>query len=445
MTLPTVNVITQLERSGTIYYHAKWRHRRPDGTTRQIKRTLGPAWLVRNSEGVLVKRRGRPTDGHLDQRSAVVLAQQLMERVELEFEEQEKAAPPPKPTVKVMLDGFIAHREHVKGLRRSTLRDYRSIVDGATVATIAERPADEVTTAEIETLLAGVAESASARTANKYRSILAAAWAWASRPSGLALGVNPAQQADRRREPARTSVDWFSIEEIELLARTLASSEWRDFKDGKPIERRKLRGEDEELRRLSEAQDPQLIRVAAFAGLRLSEIVALRWRDVDFERRAINVRATVSDGKLVDAPKSGKHRRVPMSDRALTALDALSRRQNFTEADDFVAVGLMGERITGDALSKRFKRARDHAGLRPLVFHHLRHTFGSQAVAGGVDLAQVKAAMGHSKIETTERYLHAKSSADVADAFTRAQSGQAKASVEASPSEDPGEPVDAGR
>lgn len=62
---------------------------------------------------------------------------------------------------------------------------------------------------------------------------------------------------------------------------------------------------------------------------------------------------------------------------------------------------------------------------RPLRFHDLRHTYGSLLVAGGIDLASVKAAMGHSHITTTERYLHARPAGELADRFTRALAGTA--------------------
>jgi site-specific recombinase XerD len=52
--------------------------------------------------------------------------------------------------------------------------------------------------------------------------------------------------------------------------------------------------------------------------------------------------------------------------------------------------------------------------------YDLRHTYGSLLVAGGVDLASLKAAMGHSRITTTERDLHARSAGELADRFTRA-------------------------
>ena len=59
--------------------------------------------------------------------------------------------------------------------------------------------------------------------------------------------------------------------------------------------------------------------------------------------------------------------------------------------------------------------------------HDLRHTYGSLLVAGGIDLPSVKAAMGHSRITTTERYLHARPAAELADRFTLALGGVAQA------------------
>src|SRR5215211_1102902 len=108
---------------------------------------------------------------------------------------------------------------------------------------------------------------------------------------------------------------------------------------------------------------------------------------------------------------------------AAGALDRLSQRRDFTSPDDYVFVNRLGRRLDGSALRRRVERARDAAGLRPLRFHDLRHTYGSLLVAGGVDLASVKAAMGHSRITTTERYLHARSAGELADRFSRALAG----------------------
>jgi integrase len=88
-----------------------------------------------------------------------------------------------------------------------------------------------------------------------------------------------------------------------------------------------------------------------------------------------------------------------------------------------VFVNRLGRRLDGSALRRRYERARNAAGLEPTRFHDLRHTYRSLLVAGGIDLVSVKAAMGHSRITTTERYLHARAAADQAERFTRALAG----------------------
>jgi integrase len=77
-------------------------------------------------------------------------------------------------------------------------------------------------------------------------------------------------------------------------------------------------------------------------------------------------------------------------------------------------------RLDPSALRRRFERARDAAGLEPLRFHDLRLPYGSLLVAGRIDLPSVRAAMGHSRITTTERYLHARPAGELAARFTRA-------------------------
>ncbi|MDQ2896670.1 MAG: site-specific integrase, partial [Actinomycetota bacterium] len=67
----------------------------------------------------------------------------------------------------------------------------------------------------------------------------------------------------------------------------------------------------------------------------------------------------------------------------------------------------LGRPLDGSALRRRFKRAAAAAGLRVLRFHALRHGAGSLA-ARETDARRVQGFLGHSKITTTERYLHAK-------------------------------------
>ncbi len=156
------------------------------------------------------------------------------------------------------------------------------------------------------------------------------------------------------------------------------------------------------------------MRVAAYTGLRRGELVALRWGDVDIARSKVTVIRAVSANEEAASTKSRRAREVPIPDQAASALRRLAAREDFTTQDDFVFVNRVGRMIDPSALRRRVERARDAAGLRKLRFHDLRHTYGSLLVAGGVDLASVKSAMGHSPITTTARYLRARSASELA-------------------------------
>jgi integrase len=95
-------------------------------------------------------------------------------------------------------------------------------------------------------------------------------------------------------------------------------------------------------------RDGAIYLVAAFAGLRRGELLALRWRDVDFERRSLRVRGNYSHGRVV-TPKSGKGRAVPMAPEVAQALARLSQRSDFNGPDDLVFGRALGRRVGASA------------------------------------------------------------------------------------------------
>jgi integrase len=68
---------------------------------------------------------------------------------------------------------------------------------------------------------------------------------------------------------------------------------------------------------------------------------------------------------------------VPLAAEVATVLARLGQRGRFTADDDLVFPGDLGAHLDGSALRRRYERARERAGLRPLRFHDLRHTFGT--------------------------------------------------------------------
>ena len=167
-----------------------------------------------------------------------------------------------------------------------------------------------------------------------------------------------------------------------------------------------------------DAQFAELLRVAAYTGLRRGELVALRWRDVRWSERVLVVERALS-GNVEGTTKSRRVRYVPLGDQALGALDRLSRRANFTSAEDYVFAGIAGDRPDASAIRRRYVAARDAAGLPPLRFHDLRHTAGT-LLTRVLDPVTVRDVLGHADLKTTERYLHAVRASRLADAATRA-------------------------
>ncbi len=99
-------------------------------------------------------------------------------------------------------------------------------------------------------------------------------------------------------------------------------------------------------------------------------------------------------------------------------MKCLSRRASFTGRTDYVFCRPDGGPLDRSAVRSRFIHAQEKAGVRVRRFHDLRHTFGSLAIQR-FDLVAVKDMMGHSKLTTTERYLHSNPRPDDVAKLTR--------------------------
>src|SRR5215212_5346506 len=97
---------------------------------------------------------------------------------------------------------------------------------------------------------------------------------------------------------------------------------------------------------------------AAFTGLRMGELLALQWGDVDFGGQSIRVRRSYNAHGGRSSPKSGKVRSVPMVPDVASALAALGTRELLTGDEDLVFPGDFGEYMDGSALRDRYKRTR---------------------------------------------------------------------------------------
>ena len=368
------------------------RPRAVSGHLLRARRASGERWVAhwRDAAGVQHKRvlgriwtgGGRPPEEHLTRKGA-------RERLEDILAEARRTVPKTAAAARGVrfeeaAEEWLRYVEHDRKRRASTVYDYRHILDHALLPVFGELLLREVTSEMIDAYrIHLVAEGRlAARSINKYLLVLHAIFKRAQRHWGLT--VNPA--AGVERQPVRRASEFrvLSPEEVHALARAAADE-----------------------------QDAALYTTAAFAGLRLGELRALRWRDVDFSLRVIHVRRAFAL-KAEDVPKSGRARAVPLTDQVARALDGLSLRERHTGEDDLVFPSPTGEHLEDSALRRRYYKALKTAGIEHLRFHDLRHTFGTLAVQE-FPLSDVKAYMGHADIATTMIYIHHVPQHDAAD------------------------------
>jgi integrase len=198
----------------------------------------------------------------------------------------------------------------------------------------------------------------------------------------------------------KTAVEWGELERLPCTIKSLPTPKGAaGFHDFEEYERlltvAQRRGDNTYL----------MVLLGGDAGMRLGEIVALEWRDVDLDARRLTVQRSDWLGH-VTTPKGGRLRRVPLTQRLAAALKAMRHLRHAR-----VLCLSDGTPITRDRVIKAIRAAQRIAHTQVAGVHVLRHTFCSHLAMKGAPARAIQELAGHADLTMTQRYMHLSPSA----------------------------------
>ncbi len=153
------------------------------------------------------------------------------------------------------------------------------------------------------------------------------------------------------------------------------------------------------------------IYISLYAGLRIGEVCALKWSDIDFENNIIKVNSTIirvkdTNGKSYDdigtAKTDASIRDIPISNKLLIPLLKIKKLSK----SPFVVSTKMGF-VNKRTFEYRYHKIMKSAGVTDVNFHALRHSFATRCIECGVDVKSLSEILGHSNVSVTlNTYVH---------------------------------------
>jgi integrase len=353
-------------KRGAVWYA---KYRLADG--RQVQRRIGRAWT----------HRGPAPPGQSTRTEARAYLARLLADVRARPNSREQTV-----DFSAAAAEWLAYCEGVRDCKDSTLRDYRHMV-AVLKRSFAKRPLSSISAPELEAWIE--AHPGANRTRQKYLVCLSAIFRLAQRRHGLI--ENPAAAVERPRVRRPVQIEVLNPRQVGALISAAVDE-----------------------------SDACAFALAALAGLRIGEILALRWRDLSFERHTIHVRENWTRERTT-TPKSGQERTVPMADELAEHLLSLREGAVQRGEDQLVLCTPDGGHLGYKSLKRRYREALRSARLpEDFRFHNLRHTFGTTVIRNA-DAREVMEWMGHADLATTRRYLafidHADAARRISAAF----------------------------
>lgn len=189
---------------------------------------------------------------------------------------------------------------------------------------------------------------------------------------------------------------------------------------GKKTEAREALTVDEQKTFLKESEKSSFYNGYAFVlqtGIRVGELIALKWSDVDFKNRKIKIQRSASEvakqGFVIGEPKTKRgHREIPLTKEAVNILYSQKEKNSQNKIipiqyADYIFLNKNGNLIQKSAYNQGIYAICNRLGMRKFSIHLLRHTFATRCIESGMRPKTLQAILGHSKIEMTMNlYVH---------------------------------------
>jgi integrase len=274
--------------------------------------------------------------------------------------EDERAA----PTMLDLIERFRA--EHLPKKRPGTARDYEYLLRLHIEPHFGQHTkVADVRFEDVDALHRKITKSGSTYAANRCVAVLSKIFSlavrWRMRETNPAKGIERNTEYHRRR--------YLSGDELVRLTKALAKHPDKGAADA--------------------------IRLLLLTGARRSEVLGMRWDDVDLGAGVWS--------KPASSTKQKEAHEVPLSAPALELLSNIRKRQRPRSSSVFPGDGATGHRVE---LKKDWAALTRAASIEALRVHDLRHSYASQLVSGGASLPLIGALLGHSNPITTARYAH---------------------------------------